>query len=260
MVSLPKLLLSSILDLNNDLIVIFKDEQVVMTNQSFNKFFNVGSTDEYNERFGDFVNNFVPHPKYFHKDKVADSESWIEAIDKLDESERVVSMLSQTYEPLAFSIDIYNPIDAYYVLVFEDITQDLIKRIMIQNSSNIDEQSGAYAKKYFMEIKQSYQEAAQYNEKKIALILIDIYEEEDVDHKKFVEDLNAKIRQDDMLVKWSEQGYLLIYMVDDIDNAKIVLSKFEKLIEKEQFSQYKCKLKFLFQDENQSLKSLISKV
>lgn len=132
-------LLASVSNLQDDFIVIFEGDDILFTNNSFNDFFAVSSTEHYNETYGDFIDNFVPHPHYFNKDKVKENENWIEALAKLDESDRIVSMLSQTYEPCAFDVSIDGSVDGYNVVVFKDITQDLIKRIMIQTNANIDE-------------------------------------------------------------------------------------------------------------------------
>jgi hypothetical protein len=79
--------------------------------------------------------------------------------------DRVVSMMTQYYEPRAFSVEI-NKIEEYVVASFCDITQTLVKRIMIENKTNI------YAKNYFLQVAQSYQDAALFNEKIISAIMI----------------------------------------------------------------------------------------
>ncbi len=257
--NVPLSLLASVSNLQKDFIVVFEDDKVIFTNNSFNRFFNVGSTEQYNERFGDFVNNFVPHPSYFHKDKVLNGESWIDAIDKLDENDKVVSMLSQTYEPHAFGVKVDSKVNGYSVVVFKDITQDLIKRIMTKNHANIDEDSGAYAKTYFQHMTKTYQEAAVFNEKIVSILSIVIPKEE-VDFKKFVDDLHLMIRHDDMLVRWSENRFLLVYMVDDEENAKKVLTKFQNIASSDTFSVYDCKLKLHVQNKDENLSSLIKRV
>lgn len=252
-------LLSSVSDFQDNFIVIFKDRDVMFTNKSFNDFFNVKTTDEYNASFGEFVNNFVPHPSYFHKDMITNSKDWTEEIALLDEDRRVVSMLSQTYEPHAFSVMVDNKLDGYSVVVFEDITQDLIKRIMTQNHTNIDKRSGAYTKKYFQQISKSYQEAAEFNEKIVAIITINI-EADDISHKQFIEDLIVMIRHDDMLVRWDESKFLLVYMAESTDVSQKVLQKLERIIQQESMQGYRCSLKLTIQNEGEDVKTLIKKV
>ncbi|QFR49035.1 hypothetical protein FJR48_04560 [Sulfurimonas lithotrophica] len=253
-------LLSIIANLNDDLIVIFKDENVIFTNSSFNRFFNVFSTEDYNTNFGEFENNFIPHPNYFNKNKITGGENWIDAILKLDEKDRIVSMLSQTYDPKAFSVNIDKSVKEYRVVVFKDITQDLIKRIMIQNHTNIDAKSGAYDRKYFKEIAKSYQEAAVFNEKIVSILSIVITKEDGLVHKDFVNNLLVMIRRDDMLVRWDENRFLLVYMSENSEIANKVLEKFKNIINLNPINKYGCKIELNTQKEKEDIASLIKRL
>jgi len=252
-------LIASVSNLQKDFIVIFKRDEVIFSNNSFNSFFNVSSTKHYNESFGEFVKNFVPHPSYFNKDKIPNGENWIDAICQVDENDRIVSMLSQNYEPHAFSVNVDRSAEDYSVVIFKDITQDLIKRIMIQNHANIDKSSGAYDKKYFQQIAKTYQEAANFNEKIIATLSVYVTKE-DVEYKKFVDELNEMIRQDDMLVRWSDNRFVLVFMVDELQNAEKVLAKFEGIVSTNPFEEYGCKIKLNVQEENEKITTLIKRI
>jgi hypothetical protein len=257
--SIAKSLIKSISNLQDDFIVIFEAGEIVFTNKSFNSFFNVISTEEYKESFGEFINNFVPHPNYFNKEKVPEGQHWIDALSNLKDNDRVVSMLSQSYEPHAFSVDIDKSVEGFSVLIFKDITQDLIKRIMIQNNSNIDEKSGAYSKKYFQQIAKSYQDAATFNEKIVCALSI-VLTQEGIDHKGFVDQLLEIIRQDDMLVRWGEERFMLMFMVDEETNAENVLKKFENFVCNEKITDYGCKLKLNIQNKDEKITTFIKRI
>lgn len=62
---------------------------------------------------------------------------------ELPESERIVSMINYRAEPFAFSLTVDKPVEGYTIVSFTDISQDLIKRIMIENDVSIDKESGA---------------------------------------------------------------------------------------------------------------------
>ncbi|MBE0513991.1 hypothetical protein [Sulfurimonas sp.] len=217
-------IIQSIIDSQKDLIVVFQESTPVLINKAFKKFFAVSSLDDYKEEFGPFVNNFVPHPSYFHGEKVAKGSSWVDAISELPEMDRIVSMMTATYEPHAFLVKVQN-IEEYVIAVFEDITQTLIKRIMIENNASIDKQSGAYAKNYFLQIAQSYQDAATFNKKIISAILIKSEAKEASELPELVKHFKSIIRQDDMLIRWGEDSFLLIYLVDNLTNAQKMMDK-----------------------------------
>lgn len=243
-------IIQSVIDLQKDLVVLFEENSPTLVNKAFKKFFSVSSLDEYKEEFGPFVNNFVPHPSYFHGEKVAKGSSWIEAILELPNKERIVSMMTPAYEPHAFLVNIQK-IDEYVIVLFEDITQSLIKRIMIENNASIDVQSGAYAKNYFLQIAQSYQDAASFNKKIISAVLIKITKEDGVDFGELVKHFKSIIRQDDMLIRWEENSFLLIYLVDSALNAQ---KMFEKLHGRN------CSFELIIQKEKEGIKEFIKRV
>ena len=256
-------LVKQIADMNRAFIVVFDDNNILLTNNSFNKFFGVSSTEEYIQNFGAFVNNFVPHPSYFNAEKINEGETWFESILQLDEIDRVVSFLSQNYEPHAFSVSINEKVEGLKIATFEDITQELIKRIMIESHANTDVISGAYSKQYFLQIKKSYEEAALFNEKIIALTMINISSDTNLEHsevKVFVENMKHSIRQDDMLVKWTDEKFLLAVLVDDEEKAVQVTQKLKAILNKCSIDGFSYTLSSIWQKEKESIATLISKL
>jgi len=78
--------------------------------------------------------------------------------------------------------------------------------------------------------------------------------------KLFVESFKKGIRQDDMLVHWSDSKFLLIYLVDDVSNIKQVAQKAQKMLDQKSVSGLKYKLSSASQDANESVSKLIKRV
>jgi len=256
-------LTEQIANMNTNMIVVFDGEDIIVSNTAFNKFFGVASPDEYKSNFGTLVNNFIPHPSYFHAQKVEDGDNWFNAILKLDEIARVVSFISQTLEPHAFSVSINQQVENLNIVSFEDITQDLIKRIMIENKANIDTQSGAYTKQYFLQIKKSYEEAALFNKKIIGLITIEMIanttlSQEDI--KTLVSLITHSIRQDDMLVKWTQNKFLLAYLTDEVCKTKQIEKKLQNILKNCTIKDFSYSFDSIVQIEKESIATLLSKL
>ena len=248
---------------NRTLIVVFKDGEPILTNSDFNAFFGVASFELYKANFGPFVDNFVPHPSYFHKEKFDKSQQWFEAIMDLEEDQRVVSMMTSAYEPCAFSVAIDKSEDGYLIASFTDITQMLIKRIMIENNVSIDKESGAYDKKYFLQITQSYEDAALFNEKIVAISEISLISKNPIEKDylvEFVEGTKLMIRQDDMLVRFEKNKFLLIYLVDDEIKSKQVSQKIQTMLDKNSTQEVSFILHSVSQRENENIKHLIKRL
>jgi hypothetical protein len=260
-------LVQSVIDAQKDLVAIFHNDEIIMTNKSFNTFFAVSSCAQYKTDFGLFINNFVPHPSYFNKDKIEADETWFDAILKLPELDRIVSMMTPSFEPHAFAVAIDNSVSEHCVVTFSDITQTLIKRIMIENNANMDIQSGAYAKEYFLHVAQSYEDAANFNEKILGAILIHADKKDGSDLSNDSNALNAlvsyfrsSIRQDDMLIRWSSNTFVLIFLVDIEDNAMRMFEKLQGVIAHDNIKELQCQLSLHVQEKSEDINSLIRRI
>ncbi len=227
-------LIKSVIDTQENLVVVFKGETPVITNIAFNKFLGVATFDDYIKNAVPFIEHFAMHPSYFNKNKVEKDESWFDAVLKLEPIDRVVSMINIKYEPKAFTLTINTSVDDFNIVSFKDITQDLIRRIMIENKANIDKESGAYAKEYFLQICKNYEDAASFNEKIIGLSSISISSKEKLDAEvlsSFVKSFESMIRQDDMLIRWDNNKFIFIYLIDNEKKAERVVLKLKEIID-----------------------------
>lgn len=180
------------------------------------------------------MNNFVPHNSYFHSEKVKEGETWLEVIEQIEEKDRIVSMLNANYEPRAFSVGVDSSLPGYSVLMLSDISQHLIKRIMIENNVSIDEKSGAYNKEYFLHTSDSFHDAAIFNEKSNGITMIEIDANEESDFlARVVSCIKSRIRQDDILVKYSDSVLLLAYLVNSKENAMQLSKKLGSISQEE---------------------------
>lgn len=228
MQNIPINVLQGIVDKNSDMIVVFYKDELVLINSAFKKFFSTTSLENYKREFGAFVHHFVPHPSYFHAEKIIGDKKWYEAILELEPNDRIISMVTPFYEPHAFLVDVNSVVDDFVVVGFKDITQDLIKRIMIENSTNLDIQSTAYTKKYFLQIAKSYEDAAKFNKKIIALARIELSQDSDL--QEVVKNIKHIIRQDDMLCRWDRDIFFLFYMVDNESISSVMERKLKSIL------------------------------
>lgn len=67
------------------------------------------------------------------------------------------------------------------------------------------------------------------------------------------------IRQDDMLVRWGDNKFLLVFMVDKEHNAKQVLDKFNSIILNKPIVDYGCKLNLNIQNKDEKITTFIKK-
>jgi GGDEF domain-containing protein len=231
-------LFQSVIDTQKNLIVLMHHNTPVLFNKAFKKFTDMDTVKEFLREFGSLLNRFVPHDSYFHAGKIDNFDTWPTALSALPESDRIVSMISSRAEPHAFSVTVDTPVDDYIIVSFTDISQDLIKRIMIENDVSIDKESGAYDKDYFLHTSKSFQNAAEFNEKSIAITMIELAAT-DSEADKYLHDFSASIksniRQSDMLVRWRKKIFLLAYLIDTPENAMKFSKKLLSVMREEPF-------------------------
>jgi len=155
-----QMLLQQLVDAQTHLVLVLENEKAVASNHAFNTFFDLDNIAQFGREIGALEYRFVPHDTYFHAGKMHEGETWLQAIERYDVNERLVSMLSAKMEPHAFEVALLDPVGVYRIIVFHDVTKTLIKRILIENDASLDKVSGAYSKEYFIHTSSGLSDAA----------------------------------------------------------------------------------------------------
>lgn len=235
-----KLLFTSAIDTQKDLVVLMHKNTPILFNKSFQKFAGVSSVKEFLREFGSLHDRFVPHNSYFHSGKTDNPDEWTIALMELPENDRIVSMFSALTEPYAFSVVVNACVPDYEIITFTDISQDFIKRIMIENDASIDQESGAYDSEYFIHTSKSFQNAADFNKKSIGITMIELIstDHEAEQHlRDFTASIKCSIRQSDMLVRWEKKIFLLAYLANSAEDVMAFSQKLLMVMRKEPFEQ-----------------------
>ena len=217
--------IKALIDKNKDIIFVFHNNQLVLFNQAAQNFFHIDNIADFHKEFDSLENRFVPHDFYFHAEKISDNQTWQQAIMELEESKRIVSIFNHSFKPHAFSVSVDTPLDQYELIFFHDITTELIKSLMIENNTNLDQSSGTYNRNYFESISSGYIDAAAFNEKLIALCIINVTSKEQETMHNVAQDIKRQIRDDDMLTRWSKTSFLLTCLISSEDHALAVTKK-----------------------------------
>ncbi|DAB39129.1 MAG: hypothetical protein A2023_07085 [Sulfuricurvum sp. GWF2_44_89] len=258
-------LFQSAIDTQTNLIILMHHNTPVLFNKAFQTFTGMPNVKMFLREFGSLLNRFVPHDAYFHPGKVENPDMWTKDFLNLPEEERVVSMINYRAEPYAFAVTLDQPVEEYTIVSFTDISQDLIKRIMIENDVSIDKESGAFNKDYFIHTAKSFQNASEFNKKAIGITMIEMASS-DTNAEKYLHDFSSSIkcniRQSDMLVRWDKKIFLLAYLIDSADNAMKFSRKLLGVMREEPFENLKSismRLGTTMQTDNEEISDTISR-
>jgi hypothetical protein len=221
----------SAINTQKDLVVLMYKNTPILFNKAFQRFTGVSTVKEFLREFGPLHDRFVPHDSYFHSGKTDRPDEWTVALMELPQHDRIVSMFSALTEPYAFSVDVDTCVPDYEIITFTDISQDFIKRIMIENDVSIDKESGANDKDNYIHTSKTFQDAAEFNEKSIGITMIELIST-DYEAEQFLRDFTASIkssiRQSDMLVRWEKKTFLLAYLANSAQDVMAFSQKLKK--------------------------------
>jgi hypothetical protein len=219
-----KALITTLLDHEGDLLVLMENDLPMLCNRAFCDFFDIDDVNDILRQIGKVENRFVPHDTYFHAGKMQEEMTWYESIVTFSKADQIVSMLNAAMQPHAFEVDVTR-VDTMHMIRFRDVTQTLIKRILIENDASINKKSGAYSKEYFMHTAQGVMDATVFNEKGIGITIITRSTESQGSLEEFTNILKRMLRSEDMLIHWSDTVFVLLYMIDHDSDIQSVTNK-----------------------------------
>ncbi|MDH4943696.1 hypothetical protein [Sulfurimonas sp. C5] len=250
--------IESLIDMHKDLVFVYHNNKPILFNQASKVFFGVETLKEFAREFGTLENRFVPHDSYFHVSTIDNEHPWQQSIMSIEESDRIISMLDRKIKPHAFSVTVEIPLDGYELIFFNDITSQLIKRIMTENKTNLDSNTQAYNRTYFEHVSPIILTAATFNEKLIGICLVE-FEHEEVEFAQSIsESIKNQIREDDMLVRWNDKSFLLLFLISSEEDAHSVSQKIRDTLNQFQAT-HKTRVCMGLKNKHESIEAIISR-
>lgn len=232
-------------DTQESIIILSNGVNISFANKKFHTFFGYDSLKDFNKNYKCICELFLENDKFFHLGKVNNVNEWMNEIEKLPENKRVVSMLSKNFELYAFYVNINRFDKNLLIVTFTDITQTMLEQIALEDKLIHDKLTGAYNREYF---EKNYNRLLNKYESDgylaLAFIDIDYFKKvndtygHDVGDEvliKFVETINKHSRQNDILIRWGGEEFILILKLKNIDDLEKPLQFIRKTIANTKF-------------------------
>ncbi|MEA2050432.1 MAG: diguanylate cyclase [Campylobacterota bacterium] len=237
-------ILQGVIDQQSNIVIVTDGEEIISANQSLYSFFNVKNIEDFVDTHKNISNTFIKHINFFSIDDHED-ENWIENILKLNQKDRIVSILDlNTFEPKAFTVQA-NPLKAdetNYAVTLTDITDIKLESQQYHYHATHDALTQIYNRSYYFEkISNSIAQSKRYNTS-FCVILFDI------DHFKRFNDTYGHLKGDEVLVKvssvvhshvrasdtfarWGGEEFIILLEETGLSKAELIAEHFRKIIE-----------------------------
>ncbi|MDG6773816.1 diguanylate cyclase [Thiomicrorhabdus sp. ZW0627] len=235
--------LQQFIDTQSQIMVVGNAERMTFANQSFFKFFGYANLSDFEKENKCLCDFFIPHEEFFDASQVKPNQKdWLEAIQALPGSKRIVLMENTNQTRFAFSVSI-NAFDQDSLIIgFNDISDTMKEHIDWKYRASHDPLTGSFNRNF---LEKNYQELfhdmTRYG-KLVGLILFDI------DHFKNINDtyghnrgdqvlealaklIQTHVRDTDRLIRWGGEEFLLLFPTDSLESVEAFANKLREQIE-----------------------------
>lgn len=224
------------------MIFIINKTESIFANKFLLDFFDCKNLEEFQKKYFCLAQTFIQEELFFHLGKINDNSTWIDNILKLNSEKRIVSILHPTTKTTkVFNVSIVELEDEQYLISLTDISDTILKQIQLENKSTHDKLTGAFNREYFESHKNLIiNEYTKENHLLIFSILdIDFFKKVNDTYghdigdkvlKQFVQIIQNSSRNDDLVIRWGGEEFILLLKINSIDNAKKVLENIRKTI------------------------------
>ncbi len=229
-----KAFLQSVMDLQDNLIVITDGKHIKSVNQTTLDFFDSKSLDIFKNTHDCICNTFLPIDDYFYPGLLADDTPWVEYIlNHNDQNFMVMMQNEKTLERESFKVSInYFQSKKKYIVTFSNITKMALKNKLDQHKATYDNLTGVYNRHKLNDLLQHYFSSKRESEtKNFTLILFDIDSFKKINDTyghltgdkiliEFTNIIKKNIRRSDIIARWGGDEFILI--IEDISSEKAI--------------------------------------
>lgn len=237
-----------LIDLQSNIILITDNTTILFANKRFFEFSGFDNLGSFLAEHTCICNLFIENDHFFHLGKVSDPNTWIYALSNIPEEKRIISMTNKENEQKSFKVIIDKYEDNTNIIVFTDISKNLIEKEILRAKAEKDKLTGCYNREYLHGIFDDFVEKRLTQNKQTGVIIFDI------DNFKSINDtfghnrgdevlktlsklLRRNTREDDIIIRWGGEEFIILFASNSFLEALRVAEKFRLLIESEYFEE-----------------------
>ncbi len=241
--------IKSILDAQDNIIIVTNKEEITNVNKKFLDFFGVDNFDEFISTKKNIFDFFEEEFGFITKEQINKQESWIKYIKELHEIDRIVKIKGASEEEKIFAInvDYYDNKDDYYVFSLTDITKLKEKSNLLEYQASHDKLTGLFNRNRFDEIYAKEIKRARRYENDLSIIIFDVDDFKIVNDtyghqvgdevlKEMAQIILNNVREQDINVRWGGEEFLILLPQTNLEGAVLAANKIRIAINEHSFT------------------------
>lgn len=238
--------LQKLFDLQKNIVILTNGKRLIMANKTMLDFFGYQDINHFFEHYNCICERFIEDDTFFHLGKVPENRNWVETLKTLSPENQIVALLDQEQATHVFSVSINGFEDNDYVIAFTDISNTMREQIILLQKVIHDKLTGVYNREFlecnFASILKMV------SPKKLGVVMCDIdyfkrindtygHNRGDEVLKEFVTVIYQTIRNDDYLIRWGGEEFIVLLKIDSAESLKKVAEHIRINIAKNDFEE-----------------------
>lgn len=223
--------LQKLFDLQKNIIILTDGKKLNMANQSMLDFFGFVDLDHFLQHYNCICERFIKDDTFFHLGKVPTGENWVETLNHLSPENRIVAIYDKENKTHVFSISLNEFEDEKYVVAFADISNTMRDQIKLIQKVTHDKLTGAFNREFLDNSIHDIVREIESN--RLGVIMCDIdyfkrvndtfgHNRGDEVLKEFAATVQRSIRNEDYLIRWGGEEFIVLVKVSTIDSLQSI--------------------------------------
>jgi len=236
--------ISTILDAQNNLVLIVNKNEILHSNKKFLDYFNIKTTKEFKNKYNDLLSIFGKDEDYFCQESLRKEENWIDYILEKKEIEVLVKIKDYNNNENIFilAIEEYDSKNSQFIISFQKLNPKKKKTNLLEHQRNFDSLTNLYNKNRFLELfaKELRRDIRYKNELTLLMLSLDDFNHIIENTKRIYVNtlflalsgiLVKSLREHDILARYDDNKFLILLPQTNINGAIVVAEKIRAEIE-----------------------------
>jgi len=234
----------SILDLQENLVVITDSNKIIDSNKAMLDFFEVKKLQDFAKEYSCILKTFIQESGYFSENSIQDGENWVEAVIRLSSEDDLLVKIQKNSRVRIFTIKaiVFHQL---YIITLTDITKMSELTSSYEHEANYDSLTQIYNRNMFHRLidKKIFYSSEDGSNFVFIMIDIDFFKRVNDTYGHLIGDevlinisklVKKNIRSDDIFARWGGEEFVLVFNTN-IDKGFEIADNLRKCIEKEKF-------------------------